>query len=132
MVRRQPAVALRNLNTEQLRELYSEPSSIYQIWAYSEGNELRAIFDGAVLGNAALSSYVFLAPDPAAMLEAVAADPMAIGYLPKSWLTQNVQTISVASELQDAFEHPVLALTNAKPEGNLRNYLVCLQQNGNP
>jgi DNA-binding transcriptional LysR family regulator len=125
-------VALRNLNAEQLGELYSEPSSVYQIWAYNEGNELRTIFDHAVLENSAISSYVLLAPDPAAMVEAVTADPMAIGYIPETWLTGDVQRISIEREIKNAFEQPILALTNAEPAGNLENSLVCLQQSSGP
>ena len=120
-------VALRNINADQLQVLFTEPDPAYQVWTYSEGNELRAIFDNAVLGDASLSSYTLLAPNPAAMIEAIAADPMAIGYVPNSWLSGNVQIISIERDLQAAFEHPVLALANAEPEENLRSYLVCLQ-----
>lgn len=125
-------VALQNLNTEQLRELYSEPGSVYHSWTYNEGNELRTIFDGAVLGEETVSSYALLAPNPGAMLEAIAADPMAIGYIPLSWNSGDVQRISIERELQKAFEHPILAITDSAPEGNFQRYLICLQQNGNP
>ncbi len=119
--------ALRNINAEQLQVLFTEPDSAYQVWTYSEGNELRAIFDNAVLGNASLSSYTLLAPNPGAMIEAIAADSMAIGYVPRSWLSGDVNVISIERDLQAAFEHPILALANAEPDGNLRSYLVCLQ-----
>lgn len=125
-------VALRNINAEKLREIYSETASVYHIWTYDEGNELRAIFDNTVLFGVSLSSDATLAPSPTAMLEAVSADPMALGYLPQSWLTENVQKISIDRELQIAFEQPILALTDTEPEGNLKRYLNCLQQNSNP
>lgn len=125
-------VALRNLSTAQLQDWYSNPSSGYQIWSYDEGNELRSIFDKAVLGEAALSSYVLIAPDPGAMLEAIIADPMAIGYIPKSWLTSGVQKIPIERELRTVFGQPILALTVSEPEGSLKNYLACLQQSNRP
>jgi DNA-binding transcriptional LysR family regulator len=121
-------VALRNLSTAQLQDLYSKPSSVYKILSYHEGNELRSIFDKIILGEAALSSYVLITPDPSAMLEAIKADPMAIGYIPKSWLTSEVQKISLERELQTFFRQPILAVTASEPEGSLKNYLVCLQQ----
>jgi hypothetical protein len=121
-------VALQNVSAEQLRDLYAGPDSNYQVWTYAEGNELRSIFDHAVLGEGSISSFALLAPNPAAMIEAIATDPMAIGYLPGSWLTEEVQRISLEGDLKTAFAHPVLALTDAEPEGNLRSYLVCLQK----
>lgn len=125
-------VALRNLDAKQLRDIYLESGSVYQIWTYNNGNELRAIFDRAILGEVAVSAYAMLAPSPSAMLEVIAAEPMAIGYVPASWVTGDVQRISIERELQTAFEHPILALTNTEPEGNLERYLICLQQSRNP
>ncbi len=68
-----------------------------------------------------------LAPNPAAMIEAITADPMAVGYIPGSWLAEDIQTISVERELQAALARPILALTDTEPVGNFLNYLVCLQ-----
>jgi hypothetical protein len=125
-------VAQRNLSSDQLRALYTEPNPTYQMWTYTEGNELRTIFDATVLGGTPPSSYLLLALNPAAMLEAVTDDPMAVGYIPKSWLRGDVQTIAVERELQQALKQPILALTTTEPEGNLKNYLICLQQGANP
>ncbi len=120
-------VALRNLNNYSLRGFYTESESGYQVWSYPDGNELRNIFDHTVLGEMALSPSARLAPNPSAMMEAVAADPLAIGYVPKSWITEDVQIISIERDLQTAFEHPILSLSNTEPTGSLRTYLVCLQ-----
>ncbi len=125
-------VALRNLNANQLRELYMEPKTQNQIWTYTQGNELRAIFDHTIFGDATSSSNAMLAPDPEAMMEAVEADPMAIGYLPGSWLSGKIQKISIDQDLQRAFEHPILALTETEPIGNLEQFLFCLQRGENP
>jgi len=125
-------VGLRNMDVEQLRELYSEPDSIYQIWTYSEGNELRTIFDKIILSDVSLSLSAQMAPNPTAMIEAIASDPMAIGYIPQSWHSGSVQKISIERDLQAAFDHPILGLTNKEPQGALQRYLVCLQQSDNP
>jgi hypothetical protein len=73
-----------------------------------------------------------LAPDPAGMLEAISADPMAMGYIPKSWLSSDVARITIERDLQLAFKHPILVLSEAEPAGKIQQYLICLQESGNP
>ena len=121
-------VTLQNLGADQLLELYGGSDSAYQVWTYGEDNELQDIFDTAVLGGASTSPDALLAPNPAAMIEAISADPMAIGYLPMSWLTGDVQRISIDGDLQAALTRPILILTHAEPDGHLHSYLVCLQK----
>ena len=119
-------VNLKQLSFEQLREIYSNPE-LYQAWTYGAGNELRLIFDRAVLDAVALSPETFLAPHPTAMLEAITKNPMAIGYLPKSWLDGKVHEISLEEDLQAAFKQPILVLTGTEPQSPLRVFLACLQ-----
>ena len=112
----------------QLQEIYTGAASGLQPWTYPEGSDLRSIFDEAVLAGASPSPDVMLAPSPAAMLEAVAADPQAVGYVPKSWLAADVQTAASDSALREMLAQPVLALTAAEPQGTLRDFLACLQK----
>lgn len=120
-------VALQDISTKQLQDLYADSNSAYQRWTYSQGHELRELFNQVVFGESSTSSDAKLAPDPAAMIEAIAADPMAVGYIPGSWLGKDIQTISIDSDLHTVFAQPLLALTLTEPTGNLRTYLVCLQ-----
>ena len=120
-------VILKDLSTDQLRDLYSNPRSTFQVWTYPLGHELRNLFDKVVMGESATNANALLAPNSAAMLEAIAADPLAVGYIPLSWLEKDIQTIPVKEELQDALSQPVLALSLREPIGNLRTYLACLQ-----
>lgn len=118
-----------NLNSSRvsllrLREIYSGAESDIQPWSYGQGSDIRLIFDQVVLAGAPPSLDVLLAPNPAAMLEAIAANPSAIGYVPKSWLSGDVQPIAVDG---DAFWQPVLALTATEPQGGLRDFIACLQ-----
>ena len=121
------SIGLQNLSHSQLRALYTDPESIYQTWTFPEGNELRVIFDQTVFeGNSpALNSY--LAPSPEAMLEAISANSLAIGYIPKSWLVGNEKTITLEDDLVSAFERPILGLTTSEPEGEIGVFLTCLQ-----
>jgi hypothetical protein len=121
------SVTLQDLNTDQLRNLYINPKTTYQIWTYPSGHELRNLFDKVVMGENATNANALLAPNPAAMFEAIAADPLAVGYIPASWLDKDIQIITIEVELQDAFTQPILALSVREPEGSLRTYLACLQ-----
>jgi DNA-binding transcriptional LysR family regulator len=120
-------VTLQDLSTDQLRNLYIYPNSTYQVWTYPPGHELRILFDKVVIGDGATDANVLLAPNPAAMIEAIAADSLAVGFIPTSWLEEDIQTIAVKAELQDAFSQPLLAISLSQPVGNLRTYLACLQ-----
>ncbi|MBU0512539.1 MAG: hypothetical protein KKD28_15825 [Chloroflexi bacterium] len=122
-----PETKFDNWDIAKLHDIYTASPTPYQIWTYSPGSELRQIFDAAVL-NARTSPYAFLAPDPAAMLEAVANDKRAIGYLPKSWLNDAVRPVNVGSDLQNVLRQPILALTDTEPEGVMRAFLVCVQE----
>ncbi len=120
-------VGLSSITIEQLRDLYTSTNSTYQVWTYGEQNQLRTIFENALLGEASTSSDALLAPNPAAMIKAIEMEPTAIGYLPQSWLTGDHQKLSLNRDMQTALTHPILALTHTEPEGNLRSYLACLQ-----
>ena len=120
-------VALRELDAQQLQDLYTNANSTYQMWTYGQGHELRALFDQVLFGENSIPYHAKLTPDPAGMIEALTTDPMAVGYIPSSWLEQGIQTISLDGDLQTAFEQPILALTHTEPVGNLHKYLVCLQ-----
>jgi len=120
-------VNIQNLTQAQLFKIYSNPDSLYHTWIYGAENELRQLFDQIILGAATHSPESLLSPNPATMLEAIQEDPLAIGYIPKSWLTKGVNTITIDRDLQETFRQPVLALTETKPQGPLQSFLVCVQ-----
>ncbi len=105
-----------------------------QAWLYPEGDEIRSIFDTLVFGNS-ISIQGYLAPDPQAMLEAVAKEPGAIGYLPLSWLNETPAALHSelkAITLLDAnltlsLSQPILAISTAVPQGAVQDLLRCSQ-----
>lgn len=136
---------LESLSVEQLRALWSGrlPSwqalgggaEAVQVWTYAEGTALGERFEAAVMAGELTSSTAWLAPDPQAVLEAVAAEAGAIGYLPGAWLegaddalAEAVRVMQVPTELDEAFRMAVLALTEAEPQGALRSLLVCFHR----
>jgi DNA-binding transcriptional LysR family regulator len=97
------------------------------VWIYPKGDEIRQIFETNIMNGNQFSSQALLAPDPEAMLEAVAKDPVAIGFLPDAWITPQVKSIQVIPDLSNRLRQPVLALTAGEPHGLVRSYLLCLQ-----
>jgi ABC-type phosphate transport system substrate-binding protein len=97
-----------------------------QVWSYTPGDDVRDVFTKDLLDGTAIAERVNLAPNPAAMLQAVASDPAAIGYLPRSLVTSQIRVLDFAGK--KPAPAPLLALASAEPQGLTRALLACLQQ----
>lgn len=141
-----PQNPVNNLSFEQIKKIFSghvpawkdldpgQPENAgLEVWDYPAGNEVRAVFLGWA-GELERNPAAKLAPDPAAMRQAVSADRNAFGYLPRRWVNASVQTITVEGTAPDQFNAPLLANTPQEPDGDLYDWLICLQQSiqGNP
>lgn len=111
------------LNWNEISTFQHEVSS----WIYPPENELRETFQENIMREVKLTPLSYLAPNPQAMLEAIARDPGAIGFLPRSWLSQDVLQSRIDSDLQSALDKPLLALTKTQPQGGILILLDCLQ-----
>jgi len=100
------------------------------VWVYPQDNELQEIVESVILQGRQYSSQAWLAPDAAAMREAIARDPPAIGVLPRPWLSAAVKPVEVDVEMRELLLQPVLALAEEEPEGIEREFLACLQSSG--
>ena len=98
------------------------------VWIYPPENEIQRLFTQAFMLGEAYSPFAKIAPDPAAMIEAVSADPGAIGLLPSLWADNSLKS----TELKDPIRLPILALTPHEPEGVARELLACVQAAGEP
>lgn len=98
-----------------------------QVWLLPEGDEFTQVFQREILNGGSFSSTALLAPDPAAMLEAIQEDASAIGFLPEAWLQDAVKPLRLEQRAQNLLKQPVLALSGAEPRGALRIFLHCLQ-----
>jgi hypothetical protein len=126
-----PGQAPSRLSRTDLANIYSgrltqwpHSSQPIQLWTYLVGDDLRQAFERLVLGEQPPSQQLRLAPSPQAMLEAVAASPGALGYVPKDWLNASVQVIP----LDVTLAAPLLALTPTEPQGAARRLIACLQK----
>jgi hypothetical protein len=129
------------IHTDQIRALFdgeitdwSQASSIkgaVHPWVYSDNNELESIMKRTVMNGKQISPSASIAADPESMLQAIAQDDNAIGFLPSSWLTNTIQVIKLDNNLDSRLTFPVLALTETNPQGPLSVFIACLQKAGN-
>jgi len=112
-----------------LWEQVSNPvmSGAIQVWMFPEGDESTTQIEQVVLKGLPLTTFARIAPDPEAMLQAVAAGDGALGYLPKPWLNGSVRAVQVDPSMQQALTLPVLSISSSEPQGAARILLGCLQ-----
>jgi hypothetical protein len=132
-----PVNSFRELSAAELASLFSGQITSWKSlggssaevngWTFPPGNEIYKVFARVFLQGKGITSLSQIAPSPAAMLQAVAEDESAIGYLPRSWVNGSVRTIKVSDVAEDALMLPVLALSESEPTGVARNFLACLQ-----
>jgi hypothetical protein len=132
-----PANPISEITTDALRRVFNGENEWWdelgggkqsiQLWVYPEGDEISQVFRLEIPAGKPFSSLAHLAPDPSAMREAVSEDPAAIGFLPKAWLSKDVKAIRLDQDLQDSLRQPILALSEAEPQGAVREFLYCLQ-----
>ena len=99
-----------------------------QAWAPTSSSDLWALFTEAALGaDLALGRAIGTAPSPQAMREAVAADPGALGVLPRRWVDSSVRIVPISDLPGGALTRPILAFSASEPQGPARAWLSCLQ-----
>jgi hypothetical protein len=120
-----PAIDPETVDIATIRRSYTSLEPPYQAWAYPQGYTLREIFESTLLEGSYAPS-VLIAPNPEAMLEAVADHEDAIGFLPEANLDGDVQAIPVPEDVEEKLVVPLIAFTAAEPDGILSEYLGCL------
>jgi hypothetical protein len=111
---------------EFIQESAFEDTSVLP-WVYAQSSVLYQPFREAIWSQRAFPPQAHLAPNPAAMLEAVSSNPGAIGYIPQSWLDGTSTRIKPIS-VQPEFTLDVLAISQTEPQGDARQLLLCLRQ----
>ena len=126
------------LDAAQLKDFYSGQAAVWtdaegassgavQTWVYPAGDDAQLLLTSTLLADLPIATTARIAPNPAAMLEAVAADPLAIGFLPARWLDSTVRQITVTGYASDQWTLPILAVTRSEPSGITRDWLLCVQ-----
>jgi len=133
-----PDNPIRSLKQEEVRSIFSGQIKTWNqvggtegsinVWVLPPADEARQIVDENLFKNLSISDQAFLAASPDRMLGAIANDPAAIGYLPHAWSDSTVKIIQLPSTLQLSLARPLLALSPSEPEGQVLEFLVCLQR----
>ena len=103
-----------------------------QPWVYPAGDDSQSLLTSTLLADAQIVTTARIAPNPAAMLEAVAADPLAVGFVPSRWVDASVKVVSIIGYANDIWTMPLLAITKSEPSGVARDWLLCAQDQINP
>ncbi|HAF62796.1 MAG TPA: undecaprenyl-diphosphatase UppP [Anaerolineaceae bacterium] len=66
-------------------------------------------------------------PNAESLLTTLQLEPAAAGFLPEQWLTPATPTVTITGLTPDALSLPVLALLDQEPAGQLKDFLLCVQ-----
>ena len=78
------------------------------------------------------AATIHLAPDPAAIRQAVSADPSAIGWLPKRWLDKTVKEVPIPDLTTEKKRVPILVYLDQIPDLEQSAWIKCLQDKITP
>lgn len=91
------------------------------VWAPLAGDEVRQAFEDELMSGLPLAADAGLAPDPNAVVQAVTADPGAVGVIPAAWPHEGLRMVLPGVRL------PVLVVMDTEPEGPVAALIACLQ-----
>jgi hypothetical protein len=135
-----PANSINAASTKMLKEIFSGQVSLWSevdaslpvepihVWIPPSGDELTNALISTLMDGQLAARTANIAPDPKAMLTSVSADKFSIGVLPQAILSQSVKVLD--SQLEISL--PIIAVVTSKPEGILREFLLCLQTSQQP
>lgn len=135
-----PESPVNSLTQDELNGLYSGRVRVWQelganaqgktgdvvVWAAAPETEMRRLADALIKGG--LFADVGIAPSAAAMRQAVAENPHALGYLPRRWLDASLKPIGILDAHEMDLSLPILAAVRSEPQGKMRDWLLCLQE----
>jgi hypothetical protein len=115
--------------TDACPECANLPEGDIELWTYAPGDDVQDLFEETILSDTRISTGAYLAASPADVLNAVAEDPSAIGYLPSAWLKESaVQELIIINLPISTLTRPILAITSSQPQAELNAWLTCLSQ----
>jgi hypothetical protein len=98
-------------------------NSPVQVWVFQESEDIQQIFENVVLAGDPVTSLARLANDPQDMSQAISKDTAAIGIITRRSKTET--TLEVCTGVSNL---PVLAITQAEPQGISAQILACMQK----
>lgn len=105
-----------------------------QLYVYPDSEDVQVFFKSIIpeKSQSSLSSAI-LVPSTRALNQAILANPAALGYLPAQAADTNVLVVKITRNgKQLDLIQPMLAITDAEPQGDGRRWLACLTREVNP
>ena len=114
---------IQNLTLDESRALFAglgDPS--VQVWVYASEDDVLEVFDQFVMMGRSVSSSALVAVSPQQMSDVLNAESNAVGILPRHWKAGDVRDVYSVAKV------PVLAITQAEPQGVVNQLIGCLQK----
>ena len=114
---------IQNLTREEAQALFmglGDPS--VQVWVYASEAEGQRVFDQLVMNGRGVAASAKVAVTPQQMSDTLVSESNSVGVLPRHWKVGDVREVYSVGMV------PVLALTQAEPQGVVKNLLACLQK----
>jgi hypothetical protein len=114
---------VQNLTLEGARTLFAgqgDPS--VQVWVYASEEDVQEVFDQFVMAGLNVTSAARIAVTPQQMSVTLANESNAVGILPRHWKAGDDREVFTVATV------PVLAMTNAEPQGVIKELIACLQK----
>lgn len=114
---------VQNLTLDQAQALFmglGDPA--VQVWVYASGAEGQRLFDQFVMEGRSVTPSAMVAATPQQMSDTLVNGSNVVGILPRHWKAGDVRDVYVAAKV------PVLALTQAGPQGAVQDLIACLQK----
>jgi hypothetical protein len=137
-----PQNSLGQISLAQLRGIYNQSiqswgeldglqgnSNPIERWSFPDLQDTRQIIESTLIIRDTGFSPLWLSPDPHAMRQAVASNPLAIGYLPGNWLDGSVKELTIFDHHQEIinFEKPIF-MVQASSSNISQDWLTCITQ----
>lgn len=102
-----------------------------ELWVYPLEDALSGALFSSLPSSRAYLTQAMIAPNPQAMLEAVASHPDALGFIPESWLTQSeypVKLLPIEGDEGTIANLDIVAITPAEASAEVRSLLLCARE----
>ncbi len=97
-----------------------------QVWIFGPSEDIRQIFNSAVMSHQTVSSQARLAANADSMATGVESEPGAIGFLPRSLVKPSFQIVNI-EELSSSIIVPVLVFTVPDADQAAITLVACMQ-----
>jgi len=100
---------------------------------YSNQEEPQQLFNEIIMtGQPVSAATALLIPGGRQMLEIVASNQAAFGFIPARFLSSSVKEVAITGIESPALQMPILVISSVEPTGKTRDWLLCLNKVLNP